>query len=239
MNPPRPFASASSARGGGGARQDPTPQHRARDRLLHPRQQHRLHGDALRVGQGSARVHQAPLAVIGKFIRTIFPELLEGLKALHAHGLLHLDVKPANIYLRPGGHPMLLDFGAAQAAMTEKKRSLQSHPGPRAARTARPGPPGSMERSLRPRRLDMGVHERQARRRLRRRVEKDTLKPAVSTSHRHYSKPLLEIVDTCLGGWTKSSNARSADDVCGVPDVARQSDADSFINRLFWRKRAS
>ena len=61
-----------------------------------------------------------------KFIRTVFPELLEGLKALHAHGLLHLDVKPANIYLRPGGHPMLLDFGAAQAAMTEKKRSLQT-----------------------------------------------------------------------------------------------------------------
>src|SRR3989338_7103860 len=61
-----------------------------------------------------------------KFIRTVFPELLEGLKALHAHGLLHLDVKPANIYLRPGGHPMLLDFGAAPAAMIEKKGSLQT-----------------------------------------------------------------------------------------------------------------
>ena len=46
------------------------------------------------------------------FIRTIFPPLLEGLAVVHAAGMLHLDIKPGNIHLMPGGQPLLLDFGA-------------------------------------------------------------------------------------------------------------------------------
>ncbi len=49
-----------------------------------------------------------------KFIRTVFPQILNGLHELHCNQLLHLDIKPANIFLRPGGNPLLLDFGAAQ-----------------------------------------------------------------------------------------------------------------------------
>lgn len=51
-----------------------------------------------------------------KFLRTVFPPLLLGLRELHAHNLLHLDIKPSNIFLRPGGKPLLLDFGAVQPA---------------------------------------------------------------------------------------------------------------------------
>lgn len=51
-----------------------------------------------------------------KFIRTVFPPLLAGLAELHRNDLLHLDIKPANIFLRAGGNPLLLDFGAAQRA---------------------------------------------------------------------------------------------------------------------------
>ncbi len=51
-----------------------------------------------------------------KFIRSVFTGVLLGLRELHAHHLLHLDIKPANIFLRPGGKPLLLDFGAAQPA---------------------------------------------------------------------------------------------------------------------------
>jgi serine/threonine protein kinase len=43
-----------------------------------------------------------------------FMKVLEGLKVVHGEGLLHLDIKPHNILIRPGGDPLLLDFGAVQ-----------------------------------------------------------------------------------------------------------------------------
>jgi hypothetical protein len=36
---------------------------------------------------------------------------------VHANKLLHLDLKPANIYLRMDGTPILLDFGAARQTL--------------------------------------------------------------------------------------------------------------------------
>lgn len=48
----------------------------------------------------------------GQFIMTVFPNLLEGIKTIHEANLLHLDIKPDNIIIRPGGDPLLLDFGA-------------------------------------------------------------------------------------------------------------------------------
>lgn len=174
-----------------------------------------------------------------KFIRTVFPELLEGLKVLHTHGLLHLDIKPANIYLRPGGHPMLLDFGAAQAALVEKKRSVQTltqgfappeqhaqgHLGPWTdlyamgasmwACMSGKAPPPAPERA-----------------------QKDTLRPAVKQFARHYSQPLLELVDSCLR-LNQLERPQSADELLAafraLPDGL---DTDSFLNRLLpWRKR--
>lgn len=47
-----------------------------------------------------------------KFLRVVFPRLLNGLAAIHAQDLLHLDIKPGNIHIRHGGRPILLDFGA-------------------------------------------------------------------------------------------------------------------------------
>ncbi|NMM36010.1 MAG: serine/threonine protein kinase [Glaciimonas sp.] len=49
-----------------------------------------------------------------QFIRTMFSQVLNGLREVHANKLLHLDLKPANIYLRADGTPILLDFGAAR-----------------------------------------------------------------------------------------------------------------------------
>lgn len=48
-----------------------------------------------------------------KFILSVFIPILRGLKAVHEIGLLHLDIKPGNIYLRQNSAPVLLDFGAA------------------------------------------------------------------------------------------------------------------------------
>jgi len=48
------------------------------------------------------------------FIRQAFNGVCGGLREVHANKLLHLDLKPANIYLRLDGSPLLLDFGAAR-----------------------------------------------------------------------------------------------------------------------------
>ncbi len=55
----------------------------------------------------------------------VFLPLLDGLKLIHAKGLLHLDIKPGNIHLRAGGDPLLLDFGAVH----EMQQSRQYQPG--------------------------------------------------------------------------------------------------------------
>jgi serine/threonine protein kinase len=47
-----------------------------------------------------------------RFMLTVFPPLLDALELIHRHRHLHLDIKPSNVHLRPGGNPLLLDFGA-------------------------------------------------------------------------------------------------------------------------------
>ena len=58
-------------------------------------------------------------------LRVMIP-ILEGLAVVHRAGVLHRDVKPANIYLRTDGPPVLLDFGAARQALGEESKSLTS-----------------------------------------------------------------------------------------------------------------
>jgi len=60
------------------------------------------------------------------FIRTIFPPLLEGLAVVHKADMLHLDIKPGNIHIMPGGQPLLLDFGAVHRM--HQSRILQPIP---------------------------------------------------------------------------------------------------------------
>jgi serine/threonine protein kinase len=59
------------------------------------------------------------------FIRRMFTHLLNGLRVVHANKLLHLDIKPANIYITMEGKPVLLDFGAARQALTEDAPKLR------------------------------------------------------------------------------------------------------------------
>jgi serine/threonine protein kinase len=59
-----------------------------------------------------------------KFIRNVFTLLLNGLREVHTNKLLHLDIKPANIYIRNDGTPVLIDFGAARQTLVEEGRRL-------------------------------------------------------------------------------------------------------------------
>jgi serine/threonine protein kinase len=57
-------------------------------------------------------------AIKENFIRRVFTMLLNGLREVHLNKLLHLDIKPANIYVRNDGTPVLIDFGAARQTLT-------------------------------------------------------------------------------------------------------------------------
>ena len=52
-----------------------------------------------------------------KELLRIFLPVLNGLAAVHKVGMLHLDIKPDNIYIREDGTPMLIDFGSARQAI--------------------------------------------------------------------------------------------------------------------------
>lgn len=51
------------------------------------------------------------------FVVNAFTNLLHGMSEVHGCGLLHLDLKPANIWLRCDLTPVVLDFGAARFAV--------------------------------------------------------------------------------------------------------------------------
>lgn len=65
-----------------------------------------------------------PGPVKESMIRLVFGQLLNGLRDVHLHKLLHLDIKPANIYIRQDGTPVLLDFGSARQTLTDNNPRL-------------------------------------------------------------------------------------------------------------------
>ena len=59
-----------------------------------------------------------------RHIVRVFDLVMNGLREVHANRLLHLDLKPANIYLRLDGTPLLLDFGAARRTLDAEPQRL-------------------------------------------------------------------------------------------------------------------
>ena len=59
------------------------------------------------------------------FMRRIFIHLMNGLREVHANKLLHLDIKPANVYIAMDGRPVLLDFGAARITLSDEPTKLK------------------------------------------------------------------------------------------------------------------
>ena len=136
------------------------------------------------------------------FIRRIFAEMLGGLREVHAHKILHLDIKPSNIYIRIDGSPLLLDFGAARQTLTQEKSSLNPMYTPG---FAAPEQYGHDREALGPWTDIYGVGASMfaclsgfAPQAANTRMEQDKQESAKKLWGGHYSDHLLELIDWCL-----------------------------------------
>lgn len=136
-----------------------------------------------------------------RFIRAVFTRMLNGLREVHAHKLLHLDIKPSNIYLRSDGTPVLLDFGAARQTLFVEQPILKPMYTPGFAspeqynQRERLGPWSdvySVGASL------YACVVGSAPPRADERVKEDTLVPVSRTHAGRYSEQLLNTIDWCL-----------------------------------------
>ena len=136
-----------------------------------------------------------------RFLRGVFTRLLNGLREVHSHKLLHLDLKPSNIYLRVDNTPVLIDFGAARQTLASDQPMLKPMYTPG---FASPEHYGS--------RKDLGPWSDiysvgasmyaclagSAPQAADERYKKDRLQPAMVRWEGQYSDRLLEIIDWCL-----------------------------------------
>ena len=53
-------------------------------------------------------------------IRSLYDEILRGLRIVHQHKMLHLDIKPANIFITDDNRAVLIDFGAAREVLSKE-----------------------------------------------------------------------------------------------------------------------
>ena len=59
-------------------------------------------------------------------VRQMLPQMLDALRGIHASGIYHLDLKPANIMQDKDGHLCLIDFGASKQMSLEETRTLST-----------------------------------------------------------------------------------------------------------------
>jgi hypothetical protein len=53
-------------------------------------------------------------------IRSLFDEILRGLRIVHQHKMLHLDIKPANVFVTDDDRAVMIDFGAAREVLSKE-----------------------------------------------------------------------------------------------------------------------
>jgi serine/threonine protein kinase len=68
----------------------------------------------------TARELKRPKVFRESTIRSLFDEVLRGLRIVHQHKMLHLDIKPANIFITDDNRAVLIDFGAAREVLSKE-----------------------------------------------------------------------------------------------------------------------
>jgi serine/threonine protein kinase len=135
------------------------------------------------------------------FVRNVFTKLLNGLREVHSHKLLHLDLKPSNIYMRNDYTPVLIDFGAARQTLASDTPMLKPMYTPGFA-----SPEHYANRELLGPWSDIysvgasmyACLAGSAPQAADERMKKDTLTPAMVRWEGQFSDRLLEIIDWCL-----------------------------------------
>ena len=189
--------------------------------------------------------HQASLSE--KLIKTVFMPLLDGLKLIHSKGMLHLDIKPGNIFLRAGGNPLLLDFGAVHAMQDSRQKqagqviTLGFSPIEQSTRGGYVGPwtdiyaIGATMRAC----IEGGAPPPAEERR-----QNDTMRPAVEVFKKRYSHSLLQAIDWAME-IDPTLRPQSIDDLLAAlnaspeePESSSNNDGNSVFARLtsLWGK---
>ena len=135
------------------------------------------------------------------WVRNTFAQLLDGLREVHKEKLLHLDIKPANVYLREDGSPLLIDFGAARQTLSAEGMKL-----PPAYTPGFAAPEMHAKRELLGPWSDIysvgatmyACFGAVAPQRADERLEQDLLVPASKAFAGKYAAELLKIADWCL-----------------------------------------
>ncbi len=79
-----------------------------------------LQGDTLQDFIVTARDLKRDKVFRESTIRSLFDEVLRGLRIVHQHKMLHLDIKPANVFITNDNRAVLLDFGAAREVLNKE-----------------------------------------------------------------------------------------------------------------------
>ena len=146
-------------------------------------------------------IQKSRAIITENFMRNVFTKLLNGLREVHSHKLLHLDLKPSNIYMRNDYTPVLIDFGAARQTISADPAMLKPMYTPGFA-----SPEHYHQRELLGPWSDiysvgasmyacLAATSPQA---ADSRAEKDLLVPAMVRWEGLYSDQLLETIDWCL-----------------------------------------
>ena len=162
----------------------------------------------------------------------VFIPILNGLHAVHEAEMLHLDIKPENIYLRKDGSPMLIDFGSARqgaahlqkVALTQGYAPMEQYPD-----KGTPDPStdvyavgASMYRCISGKKPDDALERYQA----VLKYQVDPLTPAVKAGRNGYQKQVLECIDWAMQVYSRDrpQSAREMQDaLMGRGRYGRQS----------------